>query len=169
MLMKKTIIVIVVLAVVGVVIALCCGRNGGKLENVSDLQGVYEGEAVVHLDDKLKEMVDKMAADQDVALPEGPIHCKVGLNVDENGGVTMELVDFIMPVKEMSIEPSVCTATKVEDGFSVTGEGKVKYGMFGIKYSHEGKIVGKKLTAELKMAVPLSGELKVNFEGERNN
>lgn len=165
--MKKILIIIGVIAVIGVVIALFCGGGGEKLENVEDLKGVYEGEAVVHMDDKLKEMVTGMAAKSNVKLPEGPIACKIGVNVNEGEELTMELVDFKLPVEGVTLEPSICTAEKMENGFAVKGEGSVKYGVFGIKYTHEGTVEGRTLKAELKMSVPLSGELRVEFEGNR--
>ena len=164
--MKKILLIISLLAVVGIVIALLWG-GGKKVEQVGDIAGVYEGEAVVQMDEKLKTFAEQLAKQNNVALPEGPLVCKIGVKVDEANKVTMELVDFKLPVEGVALEPSECVATKIGNGFAVTGEGKVKYGIFGITYTHEGTIIGDVLNAELKMAVPMSGNLTVAFEGKK--
>ena len=164
--MKKIVLIISLLAVVGIVIALLWGGEK-KVEEVGDIAGVYEGEAVVQMDEKLKAFAEQLATQNNVALPEGPLVCKIGVEVDESNKVTMELVDFKLPVEGVTLEPSQCTATKAGNGFAVTGEGKLKYGIFGITYTHEGTIAGETLNAELKMAVPMSGNLTVTFEGKK--
>lgn len=169
--MRRTLLVIGILVIIIVGLALyrvyvSNGRTNAV--DVTALPGIYEGKATLVLSDYLKKMVEKVqTGGQKLSLDE-PIPCKVEVKVNEKNEVTMELVDFKMPMEGIVLAPSICTVIEKDGVYSLKGEGSVNYGQQRFNYSHEGKIRDEELNAELTLTIiPMMAEPKVVFKGKR--
>ena len=148
-------------------IAGCAGYGGKRAEDVSSLSGVYKGEATLVLPEQLKAMV-KADADGKKLIPDGPVPCKLRVNEDEHGGVTIEIEEFEMPVQGVEIAPAPCHVTQNDRTFTLSGEGNVKVGENAFDYSHVGTI--EKGNMDLTITVPLIPMLvepQIVFKGEK--
>ncbi len=145
----------------------CAGCGGKRAEDVSSLPGVYKGEATLVLPEQLKAMV-KADADGKKLIPDGPVPCKLRINEHPNGGVTIEIEEFEMPMQGINIAPAACQVTQSGKTFTLSGEGNVKVGDNSIDYSHEGTI--EKGNMDLTITVPLIPMLvepQIVFKGEK--
>ena len=111
------------------------------------------------------EVVD---ADGKKLIPDGPVPCKLRINEHPNGGVTIEIEEFEIPMQGVNIAPAACQVTQSGKTFTLSGEGNVKVGDNSIDYSHEGTI--EKGNMDLTITVPLIPMLvepQIVFKGEK--
>ena len=99
----------------------CAGCGGKRAEDVSSLPGVYKGEATLVLPEQLKAMV-KADADGKKLIPDGPVPCKLRINEHPNGGVTIEIEEFEMPMQGVNIAPAACQVTQSGKTFTLRRE-----------------------------------------------
>lgn len=169
--MKRTLLIIGILVLAAATVGvyrICTWDKGDEVEDVTPLLGIYEGEATIVLPDHLKKMAANMEANGQKLLPDGPIPCKVEVKLNGKKEVSMELVDFKMPVEGIVLEPSVCTVTQSESTYNLEGKGSVSYNTQTLNYSHQGKIQNREMEVQLTLVVvPMVAEPKVVFKGKK--
>ena len=168
--MKRTLLIIGVLVLVvatATIYRVCV--SGEKVEDVSSLPGIYEGEATLVISDHLRKMAENVQVDgEKVVIPDGPIPCKVELKANENNEISMELVDFKMPVEGMKLPQAICSVTRKEEIFNLDGKGNINYGDKKLNFSHKGTIQDDELDIALTLVVvPFMVEPKVVFKGKK--
>ena len=106
--MKRTIFFIGILLVTittSSLLSSCNSCSDRRARDVSSLPGLYEGEATIILPDHVKAML-KPDANGKTLVPEGPIPCKIRITADTSKNVTLQLVDFTMPVRGITVDPA---------------------------------------------------------------
>ena len=145
----------------------CVGCGGERAEDVSSLPGVYAGEATLVLPEQLKAMVK--ADDKGRKLiPDGPVPCKLRVNEDGKGSVTIEIEEFEMPVPNVRVAPAACHVTQADRTFTLSGEGNVKVGENSFDYSHEGTIEKGNMSLTITVPlIPMLVEPQIKFVGKK--
>ena len=116
-----------------------CGDK--RVDDISKVPGIYEGQAELLIPDNLKKMVKPDSTGKS-PIPDGPIPCKLEIKKNENKELTIEIVDFKMP-NGMELAPSSCRVSQDGEVFNLEGEGKVSLGTKGsLSYEHEGNLRG---------------------------
>ena len=77
----------------------------------------------------------KPDAEGKTLVPEGPIPCKISITADTSKNVTLNLVDFTMPVKGITVNPALGKVTETDSTFNLEGDGKVSVGQQTISYT----------------------------------
>lgn len=168
--MKRTLLIIGVLVLVVTTATIYRIRvSGEKAGDVSCLTGIYEGEATLVIPAHLKKMAENIQVNgQKAVLPDGPIPCKVELKVCENNNISMELVDFKMPIEGMKLPQAICSVTRKEKIFNLDGKGNINYEDKKLNFSHKGTIQDGELAMDLTLVVvPFMVEPKVVFKGKK--
>ena len=88
-----------------------CGDK--RVDDISKVPGIYEGQAELQIPENLKKMVKPDSTGKS-PIPDGPIPCKLEIKENENKELTIELVDFKMPMKGMELTPSSCRVVRRE-------------------------------------------------------
>ena len=88
----------------------------------------------------------KPDANGNTLIPEGPIPCKISITADTSKNVTLNLVDFTMPVKGITVNPALSKVTETDSTLNLEGGGKVSVGQQTISYTHKGKWLRINLT-----------------------
>ena len=151
--MKRNIFFIGILLVVISTTSLltsCNSCSDRRVHDVSSLPGLYEGEATIIL----------------------PDHVKAMLKPDANGNtlinVTLNLVDFTMPVKGITVNPALSKVTETDSTLNLEGGGKVSVGQQTISYTHKGKVAEDQLNLDITVTViPMIVEPKIVFKGKK--
>ena len=137
------------------------------VHDVSSLPGLYEGEATIILPDHVKAML-KPDANGNTLIPEGPIPCKISITADTSKNVTLNLVDFTMPVKGITVNPALSKVTETDSTLNLEGGGKVSVGQETISYTHKGKVTEDQLNLDITVTViPMIVEPKIVFKGKK--
>ena len=166
--MKRNIFFIGILLVVISTTSLltsCNSCSDRRVHDVSSLPGLYEGEATIILPDHVKAML-KPDANGNTLIPEGPIPCKISITADTSKNVTLNLVDFTMPVKGITVNPALSKVT--DSTLNLEGGGKVSVGQQTISYTHKGKVAEDQLNLDITVTViPMIVEPKIVFKGKK--
>ena len=166
--MKRNIFFIGILLVVISTTSLltsCNSCSDRRVHDVSSLPGLYEGEATIILPDHVKAML-KPDANGNTLIPEGPIPCKISITADTSKNVTLNLVDFTMPVKGITVNPALSKVT--DSTLNLEGAGKVSVGQQTISYTHKGKVTEDQLNLDITVTViPMIVEPKIVFKGKK--
>ena len=107
--MKRNIFFIGILLLIIPITSLltsCNSCSDRRAHDISSLPGLYEGEATIILPDHVKAML-KPDAEGKTLVPEGPIPCKISITADTSKNVKLNLVDFTMPVKGITVNPAL--------------------------------------------------------------
>lgn len=145
----------------------CNSCSDRRAHNVSSLPGLYEGEATIILPDHVKAML-KPDAEGKTLVPEGPIPCKIRITADTNKNVTLNLVDFTMPIKGITVNPARGKVTETDSTLNLEGGGNVSIGQQTISYTHKGKVSKDQLDLDITVTViPMIVEPKIVFKGKR--
>lgn len=168
--MKQNIFFIRILLVIISITSLltsCNSCSDRQAHDISPLPGLYEGEATIILPDHVKAML-KPDANGNTLVPEGPIPCKISITADTSKNVTLNLVDFTMPVKGITVNPAQSKVTETDTTFNLEGGGKVSVGQQTISYSHKGKVLENQLDLDITVTViPMIVEPKIVFKGKK--
>ena len=168
--MKRNIFFIGILLVVISTTSLltsCNSCSDRRVHDVSSLPGLYEGEATIILPDHVKAML-KPDANGNTLIPEGPIPCKISITADTSKNVTLNLVDFTMPVKGITVNPALSKVTETDSTLNLEGGGKVSVGQQTISYIHKGKVTEDQLNLDITVTViPVIVEPKIVFKGKK--
>ena len=142
-----------------------CGDK--RVDDISKVPGIYEGQAELLIPDNLKKMVTPDSTGKS-PIPDGPIPCKLEIKKNENKELTIEIVDFKMP-NGMELAPSSCRVSQDGEVFNLEGEGKVSLGTKGsLSYEHEGKIEGTAIHLDGTVyIIPKVLGVKIVFDGEK--
>ena len=101
-------------------------------------------------------------------VPEGPIPCKIRITADTSKNVTLQLVDFTMPVRGITVDPAKSKVIETDTTFNLEGGGKVTAGQQTISYTHKGKIQNDNLDLDITVTViPMIVEPKIVFKGKK--
>ncbi len=145
----------------------CNSCSDRRAHDISSLPGLYEGEATILLPDHVKAML-KPDANGNTLVPEGPIPCKISITADSSNYVTLNLVDFTMPVKGITVNPAIGKVTETDTTLHVEGSGNVSAGKQTISYTHSGKVSENHLDLDITVSiVPMFIEPKIIFKGEK--
>lgn len=145
----------------------CCDK---KVDDVSEIPGIYEGQAELQIPDNLKKMIKPDSTGKS-PIPDGPLPCKLEIKKNAEDKLTIELVDFKMPMEGMTMTPSSCEVTEDGEAFALSGEGKVMLGKNGsaLSYVHEGKIEGSDIHLEGTVyIIPKLLGVKIVFNGVKS-
>lgn len=168
--MKRNIFFIGILSLIILFTSLltsCDSCSDRRAHDVSSLPGLYEGEATIILPDHVKAML-KPDAEGKTLVPEGPIPCKISITADTSKNVTLNLVDFTMPVKGITVNPALSKVTETDSTLNLEGNGKVAVGQQTISYSHKGKVSKDQLDLDITVSViPMIVEPKIVFKGRK--
>ena len=168
--MKRTIFFIGILLVTittSSLLSSCNSCSDRRARDVSSLPGLYEGEATIILPDHVKAML-KPDANGKTLVPEGPIPCKIRITADTSKNVTLQLVDFTMPVRGITVDPAKSKVIETDTTFNLEGGGKVTAGQQTISYTHKGKIQNDNLDLDITVTViPMIVEPKIVFKGKK--
>ena len=81
---------------------VACRSCGDKrVDDISKVPGIYEGQAELQIPENLKKMVKPDSTGKS-PIPDGPIPCKLEIKENKNKELTIELIDFKMPMKGMN-------------------------------------------------------------------
>ena len=117
--------------------------------------------------DHVKAML-KPDANGNTLIPEGPIPCKISITADTSKNVTLNLVDFTMPVKGITVNPALSKVTETDSTLNLEGGGKVSVGQQTISYTHKGKVTENQLNLDITVTViPMIVEPKIVFKGKK--
>lgn len=145
----------------------CNSCSDRQTNDISSLPGLYEGEATIILPDHVKAML-KLDAEGKTLVPEDPIPCKIRITADTNKNVTLDLVDFTMPVKGITVNPAQGKVTETDSTLNLEGSGKVSVGQQTISYTHKGKMSKDQLDLDITVTViPMIVEPKIVFKGKK--
>ena len=145
----------------------CNSCSDRQAHDISSLPGLYEGEATIILPDHVKAML-KPDAEGKTLVPEGPIPCKISITADTSKNVTLNLVDFTMPVKGIMVNPAQGKVTETDSTFNLEGRGNVSVGQQTISYTHKGKVSKNQLDLDITVTViPMIVEPKIVFTGKK--
>ena len=168
--MKRTIFFIGILLVTittSSLLSSCNSCSDRRARDVSSLPGLYEGEATIILPDHVKAML-KPDANGKTLVPEGPIPCKIRITADTSKNVTLQLVDFTMPVRGITVDPAKSKVIETDTTFNLEGGGKVTAGQQTISYTHKGKIQNDNLDLDITVTViPMIVEPKIVFKWKK--
>lgn len=168
--MKQTIFFIGILFAIITTSSLlnsCNSCSDHRAHDISSLPGLYEGEATIILPDHVKAML-KPDANGKTFVPEGPIPCKIKITADTSQNVTLQLVDFTMPMRGITVDPAQGKVTSTDTTFNLEGSGKVSVGQQTISYTHKGKILNNNLDLDITVTViPMIVEPKIVFKGKK--
>lgn len=149
---------------------VACRSCGDKrVDDISKVPGIYEGQAELQIPENLKKMVKPDSTGKS-PIPDGPIPCKLEIKENENKELTIELIDFKMPMKGMELTPSSCRVSQEGEAFVLEGEGKVSLGTKGsLSYEHEGKIEGTDIHLDGTVyIIPKLLGVKIVFDGAKS-
>lgn len=145
----------------------CTSCSDHRAHDISSLPGLYEGEAMIILPDHVKAML-KPDTEGKTLVPEGPIPCKISITTDSSKNVTLNLVDFTMPVKGITVNPAKGKVTETDSTLNLEGDGKVSVGQQTISYTHKGKVSNNQLNLDITVTViPMIVEPKIVFKGKK--
>lgn len=147
----------------------CRSCEDKRVDDISKVPGIYKGQAELLIPDNLKKMVKPDSTGKS-PIPDDPIPCKLEIKENENKELTIELVDFKMPMEGMELTPSSCRVSQNGEAFELEGEGKVSLGTRGsLSYEHEGKIEGTSIHLDGTVyIIPKLMGVKIVFNGEKN-
>ena len=166
--MKKVLtwsIVCCVVALFGNLLTGCRSCDDRRVDDISKVPGIYEGQAQIIVPENLKRFVPdslKGALDK-------PVDAKLRIQENDKGELTLELVDFTMPVKDMKLQPASCEASEDGEAFKLTGAGTVGLpNDKSLSYEYEGSIQEYLLKLEGTVyIVPKLFGVNLVFEGEK--
>lgn len=168
--MKQNILFIGIILLMSISTSLlssCTSCSEKKAQDVTSLPGIYKGEATIVLPDHVKAMM-KANPNGTQLVPEGPISCKIEIKSDENKELSLQLVDFQMPVSGIVVAPAKSSVTQTDTTFNLKGGGDVTFGQMKMSYTHEGKVKNDELNLNITVSIiPMVVEPQIVFKGKR--
>ena len=153
----------------GNMLTSCKSCDDRRVDDVSKVPGIYAGEAQILVPENLKQFIP----DSLKGVLDAPVKAKLQIKEGEGKELTLELVDFTMPMEGMTLKPASCAVGQAEeDGqkfFTVEGGGSV--GLpddKSLTYEYEGKIreYGIQLNGTIYIVPKLFG-VNLVFNGEK--
>ena len=105
-------------ALFGNLLTGCRSCDDRRVDDISKVPGIYEGQAQIIVPENLKRFVPdslKGALDK-------PVDAKLRIQENDKGELTLELVDFTMPLKDMKLQPASCEASEDGEAFNLNKE-----------------------------------------------
>ena len=153
----------------GNLLTSCKGCDDRRVDDVSKVPGIYEGEAQILVPENLKQFVP----DSLKGALDAPVKAKLQIKKGEGEELTLELVDFKMPMEGMTLKPASCSVGSTEEEgqefFTVEGGGTVGLpNDKSLSYEYEGKIqeYGIQLNGTIYIVPKLIG-VNLVFKGEK--
>ena len=158
----------------GSLLSSCQSCGDKRVEDISDVPGVYEGEAKVVVPEKLV----KMVPDSLKGMVNTPLPAKIEIKKTADGSLVMELKDFETPKEMMELQPSSIAVVvqsllnryeQEGEAFTMAGEGEValKDGK-KFTYAHEGRIEGTAIHMDgIIYIIPKIFGIQIVFDGEK--
>lgn len=142
----------------------CTDRRAG---DTSNLPGVYRGEATIVLPAHVKAMLDADSTARTL-VPRDPVPCSIRIKADSSQTLSLELENFTMPVRGITLDPATAEATVTDATTSLKGNGNVNVGSRVISYTHEGTIKNDSLNLNITVSIiPFVVEPKIVFKGKK--
>ena len=149
----------------GSLLSSCQSCGDKRVEDISDVPGVYEGKAKVVVPEKLV----KMVPDSLKGMVNTPLPAKIEIKKTADGSLVMELKDFETPKEMMELRPSSIAVEQEGEAFTMAGEGEValKDGK-KFTYAHEGRIEGTAIHMDgIIYIIPKIFGIQIVFDGEK--
>lgn len=142
----------------------CQGCSDRKVDDISEVPGIYKGQATLQIPENLM----KLVPDSLKVFLNTPITAKLSIRENDEQKLTLEVVDFKMP-QGMVMRPSSCVVSQEEKVFNLEGVGEVALpDQKTLPYEYEGRIedVSIQVDGTIYIIPKLLG-IKMIFRGEK--
>lgn len=167
--MRKSLVICFVVVFIGKLLLLsgCQSCNEQKLQDSSCVCGIYSGDVVISISESiLKVMPDSLKG----KISPDKIPASIQISRDEHKKMTMEILDFEMPLKGMILTPSSCLVDLKGETAGISGRGDVLAGKdhaLKLQFKYEGKVQKGKIHVDGGIYVMKILGAKVVFEGKK--